>query len=238
MIESIGFFARAFPVHPLEKEQTMGTTTLNEDIVQVSNQFAFDFENSGFMVNGSIFTIKTKAQGCAPKLLGDILETGKAPDKYFIPEDKLYYTDPAVNHSNETAEELPKESRQTWQYIKGGKRKPRTTASGYAYVYTEGPVPLVDEWNLPARTMLTSEGSFNRCSHLVRDKEIREIRVLTPVEAERIQGFPDNWTQECMVNGKITPMPERMRYFCMGNALVVSLIRQMEAVLSRIIEAE
>ena len=238
MIESIGFFARAFPVLPLEKEQTVDMTTLNEDIVQVSNKFAFDFQNSGFMVNGSIFTIKTKAQGCAPKLLGDILEAGKAPDKYFIPEDKLYYTDPAVNHSDETAEELPKESRQTWQYIKGGKRKPRTAASGYAYVYTEGPVPLVDEWNLPARTMLTSEGSFNRCSHLVRDKETREIRVLTPVEAERIQGFPDNWTQECMVNGKITPMPERMRYFCMGNALVVSLIRQMEAVLSRIIEAE
>ena len=85
---------------------------------RVSNQFAFDFENSGFMVNGSIFTIKAKAHGCAPTLLGDILEKSKAPDKYFIPEDKLYYTDPAVNHSDETAEELPKESRQTWQYIK------------------------------------------------------------------------------------------------------------------------
>ena len=105
-------------------------------------------------------------------------------------------------------------------------------------MYTEGPVPLVDEWNLPARTMLTSEGGFNRCSHLVRDKETHGIRILTPVEAERIKGFPDNWTRDCMVHGTITPMPERMRYFCMGNALVVSLIRQMEAVLSRIIEAE
>ena len=45
------------------------------------------------------------------------------------------------------------------------------------------------------------------------------MRILTPVECERIDGFPDNWTD--------TGMPERMRYFCMGNALVVQLIEIM-----------
>ena len=33
---------------------------------------------------------------------------------------------------------------------------------------------------------------------------------------ERINGFPDNWTN--------TGMPQKFRYFCMGNALVVDLI--------------
>ena len=38
------------------------------------------------------------------------------------------------------------------------------------------------------------------------------------MECERIDGFPDNWTEG---------MTDRMRYFCMGNALVVGLIELM-----------
>ena len=54
--------------------------------------------------------------------------------------------------------------------------------------------------------------------------------LLTPVEAERLQGFDDGWTE--------TGMPERMRYFCMGNALVVPMITRMGRVLDEIIEQE
>lgn len=43
-------------------------------------------------------------------------------------------------------------------------------------------------------------------------------RTLTPIEAERLNGFPDNWTDT---------MPDRMRYFCMGNALVVPVITRI-----------
>lgn len=39
------------------------------------------------------------------------------------------------------------------------------------------------------------------------------LRLLTPIEAERLQGFDDDWTNK--------GMPKIMRYFCMGNALVV-----------------
>ena len=54
--------------------------------------------------------------------------------------------------------------------------------------------------------------------NLFQEKK-KELRVLTPVEAERINGFDDNWTN--------TGMPEKFRYFCMGNALVVGLIEKM-----------
>lgn len=97
---------------------------------------------------------------------------------------------------------------------------------------------MIDEWNVPARTMLTSEGSFNRSTHIVRDKMTNQIRILTPIETERIQGFPDDWTKECLVNNEIVPMPERTRYFCMGNALVVNLIEQMGKQLEEIFEKE
>ena len=51
-----------------------------------------------------------------------------------------------------------------------------------------------------------------------------------PVEAERIQGFDDNWTD--------SGMPNRMRFFCMGNALVVPMITRMGKILDAIIEKE
>lgn len=97
---------------------------------------------------------------------------------------------------------------------------------------------MVDEYDRPARTMLTSEGTFSRTTHIVRDKVTGGIRLLTPQEVERIQGFPSDWTKECLIDGKIVEMPVNKRRFMMGNALVVNLVNQMEEQLSDIFEAE
>ena len=76
--------------------------------------------------------------------------------------------------------------------------------------------------------MLTSESTLNRSTHVVADPGSGRIRLLTPIEAERMQGFDDNWTGN-------TKMPERFRYFCMGNALVVPMITRMGKILDKII---
>lgn len=110
--------------------------------------------------------------------------------------------------------------------------------AGKAHELSEGPISMIDEYDKPARTMLTSEGSFNRSTHIVRDKRTGKIRLLTPIEAERIQGFPDDWTKECLVNGEAVEMPLNKRRFMMGNALVVNLIEQMERQLSDIFDNE
>ena len=78
--------------------------------------------------------------------------------------------------------------------------------------------------------MLTSEATVNRSTHVIEDPETKKMRLLTPLEAERIQGFDDNWTN--------TGMPQKFRYFCMGNALVVPLITRMGSELNKIFEAE
>ena len=78
--------------------------------------------------------------------------------------------------------------------------------------------------------MLTSESSANRSTHVVQDKATGKLRVLTPVECERINGFDDNWTN--------TGMSEKYRYFCMGNALVVNLITMIAETIERIVDAE
>ena len=78
--------------------------------------------------------------------------------------------------------------------------------------------------------MLTSEGTINRSSHVVSDLDTGKNRFITPIEAERLQHFPDNWTN--------TGMPERRRYFMMGNALVTKIVNVLGFNLSTIINAE
>ena len=50
------------------------------------------------------------------------------------------------------------------------------------------------------------------------------------MEAERINGFEDNWTN--------SGMPQKFRYFCMGNALVVGLVTKMGNYIKEIVENE
>jgi DNA (cytosine-5)-methyltransferase 1 len=166
------------------------------------------------------------------------METGKVDEKFFIPKEKLYYTEPDVTHSDETKGRLSKEERQTWQYLKGAKKLCRKAANGHEYVFSEGAISMVDEYDKPARTMLTSEGGFSRTTHIVRDKKTGKIRLLTDTEAERIQGFPTNHTKYCLVNGETIEMPSKKRRFMMGNALVVNLIKDMEVKLDEILNKE
>ena len=117
-----------------------------------------------------------------------------------------------------------------WTYLKGAKKIQRTSSTGHDYVFSEGPLAFPDPWDKPSRTMLTSESTLNRSTHVVSDPGTGRLRLLTPIEAERLQGFDDDWTN--------SGMPDRMRYFCMGNALVVPMISRMGRVLDKIIASE
>ncbi len=232
-----GFFATTFPVK--EKIAKEAIISLPQTIGEVSSSFIFDFQNTGIMHNGQILSLKAEPNHKGKQItLGDIMETGTVDESYFIPQKDLYYTDPEVTHSDESEEKLTKEERHTWQYIKGAKKILRTTSAGHEYLFSEGAIPMIDEYDKPARTMLTSEGSFSRTTHIVRDKASGRIRLLTAEETERIQGFPTGHTKYCLVNDQVVEMPTKKRRFMMGNALVVNLIEDMEKTLTSIFEAE
>lgn len=55
-----------------------------------------------------------------------------------------------------------------------------------------------------------TNGSFNR--------QLGMIRRLTPIECERLQGFPDNWTDG---------ISESQRYKCLGNAVSVPVVEEI-----------
>jgi len=193
IISSLGFFSPVFPV-VIDEENKLREVNIDTDLVNLTNKFTFFFENSGFCINHKAYTIKTTPCYEGPKLtLRDILQ--EEVDESFYLKDA----------------DLPK-----WRYMKGAKREVRRTREGYDYNYTEGAIPYPDVLDAPSRTMLTSESSKNRSTHVILDPQTNRLRLLTPIECERLNGFPDNWTN--------TGMTERMRYFCMGNALVVGVI--------------
>jgi len=63
----------------------------------------------------------------------------------------------------------------------------------------------------------TSTGSF------IKTKD-NKIRYLTEIECERLQGFPDNWTQYGNYNGAIKPIAKTQRYKLIGNAVTVDIV--------------
>ena len=204
IIKNGGLMAKAFPIQNIGQ---ITETVIGGDIVDVSDNFAFAFETAGYMCKGRIYTAKVTEQEEEPITLGKILQT-TVDDKFYI-----------------TNEKMPK-----WTYLKGAKKIPRKSADGHEYTFSEGPIAFPDPWDRPGRTMLTSESTINRSTHVVSDPGTGRLRLLTPVEAERLQGFDDEWTD--------TGMPDRMRYFCMGNALVVPMITRMGRVLDTIIAEE
>ena len=51
------------------------------------------------------------------------------------------------------------------------------------------------------------------------------VRRLTPVECERLQGFPDNYTQIKWRNKTAENCPDGPRYKAMGNSMAVPVMR-------------
>jgi len=53
---------------------------------------------------------------------------------------------------------------------------------------------------------------------------ISRMRRLTEIECERLQGFPENWTQYGNYNGTINPIVKTQRYKLIGNAVTVDIV--------------
>lgn len=194
---SSGFFACPFPCEKYEIESNVKSITVSSDIKDVSDNFQTTFENSGYCLDSKCATLRVNAVYDGPCMtLGDVLEKD-VPESFYIKDS-----------------DLPQ-----WEYMKGAKKEKRVSANGHEYNYSEGPIAYPDFLDRPSRTMLTGESTKNRSTHVIRDPQTGRIRLLTPVECERLDGFPDDWTN--------TGMPQKFRYFCMGNALVVGLIEMM-----------
>jgi DNA (cytosine-5)-methyltransferase 1 len=208
VISKTGILARALPIENPDGE--LREVDLSADPEEISARFNKGKEKSpfltaGFFANGVAYTVKTQAKlSSSPIVLGDVLQSDTlVPDEYWVEEKKL--TD--------------------WKFLKGAKSIERThKGSGVKYNYAEGKMAFPDLLTNPSRTILTGEGGKtpSRFKHIIKTRN--GYRRLTPIELERLNGFPDNWTQKNS-HGKV--VPDGKRAFFMGNALVIGLIEKV-----------
>ena len=200
-----GIFEETFPTKDEVVKDRSNSFVLSEDIVEVSDSFSTQFWNSGSMIEGQVVTkeLEPKYEG-SHKVLGDILESPlDLSDTMYLSEDKV----------------------DKFRYLRGAKKFERTNSEGFTYTYSEGAMALVDSADLPSRTLLTSEGAISRTTHLIEDE--KGYRLLTALETERLQGFPDNWTKVKFSKGKEVGVSDTRRKFFMGNALVVEVVESL-----------
>ena len=201
-----GFFSPIFPVkqemHPKKYAQSRIDGDSYADLVALSKEYAAPFFNAGVMIQGQTLSAEVSPTEHRPTLLREIRHTEPVEEHFFLDG-----------------------SLEKWRFLKGAKKIPRVRPNGEPYFFSEGGMCFPDDLDKPARTMLTSESSVNRSTHVIEDAATGRLRLLTPIECERLNGFPDNWTN--------TGMPEKFRYFTMGNALVVPIV---EGIGNRLLE--
>lgn len=208
-----GILARALPVvSSFEDEFVISLAEPADQISRTFNKGAgkSPFLNSGVYFANHAYTFKTLPSYTGEKqVLGDVLQ-----DESLVP--KEYFVDPSRISE--------------WEYLKGAKTIERVhKASGVSYNYAEGKMAFPDSLDNPSRTILTGEGgtSPSRFKHIIKTQN--GFRRLTPIELERLNGFPDRWTA-CGADGQ--EISDVRRAFFMGNALVVGLIERVGKVLA------
>ncbi len=211
-ISKTGLIANAFPVNENEDLQFLKQIFIPLEPKDITAEFNRDnkrrFENSGIMINGNAFTIKTTPNYKGPyTLLKDII----------------------INNEDDIDEDFFIEDDTKWKTLKGKKDTFKTNKENITYRYSEGQMAFPDPTDRPSRTIITGEGgkSPSRFKHVIEHNN--RLRRLTPIELERLNMFPDNHT-------KLDGISDAKRAFFMGNALVVGIVEKIGSELAKRIE--
>ena len=201
IVSEEGVLARALPVKGTETD--LVPIKLSQSLEQVSAKFGRGakvsvFKNAGVMQDGKVWTanVEPKYEGNRQNLADILLDVREVPDSFFVPDNQI----------------------DKWRYLKGAKSEAKTNKDGFEYKWTEGAIPFPDSLEEPSRTILTGEGGAgpSRFKHIVLQDG--RLRRLTPIELERLNGFPNDWTAE-HADGR--------RAFLMGNALTVGIVKRI-----------
>jgi DNA (cytosine-5)-methyltransferase 1 len=195
---------------PISGVEGLKTFDLSKDAAEISATFNNGGKSSPFLTSGVYFEGSVVTGVVIPGTskagwgtLGSVLiPDSEVPFEYWINEGRL----------------------PEWEFLKGAKSVERTSKTGHTYNYSEGRMAFPDSLDKPSRTILTGEGgsSPSRFKHIIKTES--GYRRLTPVELERLNGFPDDWTK---FDADGNQLSDARRAFFMGNALVVGLIEMV-----------
>ena len=89
-----------------------------------------------------------------------------------------------------------------------------------------------DSVNLSVPTSKTRRGRVGKGKAQTIDTQANQgvlngsqIRRLTEIECERLQGFPDDWTKHGIYDGDTKEISRTQRYKLLGNAVTVDVVK-------------
>lgn len=197
----------------IQKVTDIQTVNLNE--FESLNEFSAEFRlkrgfrKTGVMVDGQVYMTDYLPKSKQPTTLSEIIKSNIQIDSLYLNDQKL----------------------KKFKQLKSGFQTEKTSKTGHPYKYGMGAISFPDPLNKPARTMVTTEHTVSRMSHVVRDPGNEKLRLISPEEAELINTFPEGWTN-------LEGISNSERYFTMGNALVVNLIKEIGKEISKIVSSE
>lgn len=199
-LTSKSFFAQRFPCTPHEAKGQVQVVSIGAAHTELRTDFTQVWGNAGTMVDGHCRTQFVEPAYSGPMgTLGSVLEHAPVGNYYCKDED------------------LPK-----WTFLKGAKNKiEKTKKDGTKYTWSEGAVQFPDPLDRFARTITksgTGRPSPDRSKMVFHDPANGKLRVLTPMECERLQGFPDNWSKAAS---------EGWRYQLLGNSLITMIVQRI-----------
>jgi DNA (cytosine-5)-methyltransferase 1 len=193
---------------------SLGATADEVDPYDISERWGpyrvSPWRNAGIMVGGVAWTADvTSTYDGERHTLGDMLlpieVVRERFPQFLIPSEELGAPS-TLDHEHD----LDLGIVGTWRYLKGAKKVPRGR-----YHYAEGAIGFPEPLDRAARTVLTGEGGRSPSRFKLVVEQDGFHRRLTPVELERLNMFPDGWT-EGMSDGR--------RAFMVGNALVLGIV--------------
>ena len=213
-IENDGVLSRSFPVEPVIGS-TINKISISGSLEELTENFGVHFKKSPFENSGIMWNRKVITHKIFPSFNGK---------REFL-KDIIHKRNSAVSEEFFVDKTIAEDKKKGWAFHKGAKRKRRVDkTTGFEYTFAEGSMSLTDDLTKPSRTIITGEGgaSPSRMKHLI--KLNGKYRRLTPIELERLNMFPDNFTMQGELLGEILPSK---RAFLMGNALVVGIVKKI-----------
>lgn len=167
------------------------------------------FRRTGIMIDGQVYMADYKPKLRKENTLEKIIKPNETDENLYLSSEKI----------------------EKFEQLKGGFQTTKISKTGFEYKYGMGKMIFPDPLTRPARTMVTSEHTVSRMSHVVKDPGNGKLRLISPQESEIINTFPKNWT-------KLDGVTDSNRYFTMGNALVVNLVKEIGVEINKLAELD
>ena len=105
----------------------------------------------------------------------------------------------------------------------GGNGAPADADALYILSSGQANATLRSDGCMPALTCLHESPILVNC----RSGEPPSVRRVTPIECERLQGFPDDYTRIRWNKAEVEACPDRPRYHALGNSMAVPVMHHL-----------